>query len=370
MSWLDHHKVSEARAAEAEVALRDGNRRRAEELYREAADAEKTALADLDATKSRTIGVSAVSAVSLYYKATQYEQAEEVAVQWLASRALPPFAAEQLRSLLQSIWSEQVRERAGVRFAPGQVMVSVKGGDVIQGGAPLDLIVDKVQIVQSLFYRTAEFLRDLPYRRHGPPTTEIRESCRPWLFQAAPGSYQFAVAVQEPQQPDLFGPDGPAPKEVADHFLQILRAGVDDPAEGLTELVPDPDYRGTFLKLTRNLAPRGKVFEQLEVRSADEARGIILHPDTRKAVSKAIRTTRPAEEEPSARRESLAGILRALHLDKDWLEVTVEDEHIRVNEVGEAVDDVIGPMVNKPVVVEVSVDARGRRKFVDIEPDD
>lgn len=370
MSWLEHHRASEEAAAQAEAALRGGDRSRARTLYAEAADAERQALSALDTSKTRTLGISAVSAASLYYKAARFRDAEAVALQWMASPDLPEFAKEQLRNLLQSIWSEQVRERAGVRFAPGQVMVSVKGGEVVEGGAPLDLIVEKVQVVQSLFYRTAEFLRNLPYRRHGPPTSEIRESFRPWLFQTAPGSYQFAVAVQEPRQADLFKTAKPAPQEVADHLLRILRAGIDDPDEGLSELVPDPDYRGTYLKLTRNLAPKGKVFNQLEVRSSDESMAIKLEPETRKAVARAIRNARREVELPSTRRESLAGILRAVHLDRDWIEVTVDDEHIRVDGVGDTVDDVIGPMVNKSVVVEVIVDDRGRRSFIDIEPDD
>lgn len=52
-------------------------------------------------------------------------------------------------------------------------------------------------------------------------------------------------------------------------------------------------------------------------------------------------------------------------LDEDWIEVTVEDEHIRIDGVGEAVDDVIGPMVNRVVEVQVSRDSRGRH-FLDI----
>lgn len=39
---------------------------------------------------------------------------------------------------------------------------SVKGGEVITGGAPLDLIVEKVQTIQSMFYRTVECIKDLP----------------------------------------------------------------------------------------------------------------------------------------------------------------------------------------------------------------
>ena len=79
-----------------------------------------------------------------------------------------------------------VRERAGIEFAPGQVLISVKGGDVIEGGAPLDLIVEKVQTVQSLFYRTAEFLVELPtanavLRRRKSRKAVVRGCSRPCL---------------------------------------------------------------------------------------------------------------------------------------------------------------------------------------------
>jgi hypothetical protein len=249
-------------------------------------------------------------------------------------------------------------------------MVSVRGGQVVEGGAPLDLIVEKVQIVQNLFYRTAEFLRDLPYRRRGPAPTEIRDSCRPWLFQTAPGSYQFAVAVQEWQQQELFSESAPSSREVAKQFLRILKAGVDDPGEGLRQVVPDQDYRRTFLALTRNLAPRGRTFEALEIRSADQATPLHLDSETRKQVTSALSASRTAVADVGSIREPLTGILRAVHLDKDWLEVTVEGSHIKVTGVGEAMDDIIGPMVNKPVVVLVDKDTLGKYRFVDIEPDD
>jgi hypothetical protein len=64
------------------------------------------------------------------------------------------------------------------------------------------------------------------------------------------------------------------------------------------------------------------------------------------------------------------GVLRALDLDKDWLEVVVEGDHQRVNGVGEVVDDLIGSMVNHNVSVRVR---RGKGKalmFVDIEQEE
>ena len=198
MAWLEHHRESERCAADAEVAYHRHERSRAQELYAKAAEAEKHALHCLNPSKIRTYGISAVSVVSLYFKAARLGDAEDMAHSMLASGFLPGFASDQLRNLLHSIWSEKAREQAGVQFAPGQVMVAVKGGEIVEGGAPLDLIIDKVKTVQSLFYRTTELMKGLPHRKRGGPVKKIQESCRPWLFQAVPGSYQFAVAVQEP----------------------------------------------------------------------------------------------------------------------------------------------------------------------------
>jgi len=370
VTWLQHHTTSEQLAADAEVAARGGDVPRARGLYTRAAEAEEHALADIEPGKSRTLGISAVSAVSLYYKAAQPQAAERLAYRWLASEGLPNFAAEQLRGLLQSIWSEQVRERANVEFAPGQVSVAVKGGEIIEGGAPLDLIVEKVQTVQALFYRTAEFLRGLPHRKRGGPTKDVLETCRPWLFQTSPGSYQFAVAVQEPRQQFLFASGETRPQEVADQFLKILRASAEAPEEGLPVLVPDSEYRSTFLKLTRNLAPKGKRFSQLEIRSAGETRSVSLVPSTRAAVGQAIRAARPPLLTADEQEQTIRGVLRAVHLDEDWIEVTVDTDHVRIDHVGEAVDDVIGPMVNHAVLVQVTRDGRGKLHFRDIETDE
>ncbi len=367
MTWLQHHTTSERLAADAEMAARRGDVQRARKLYSQAAKAEELALADVESGKSRTFGITAVSAVSLYYKAAQFQTAEALGCRWLASENLPMFAGEQLRGLLQSVWSEQIRERANVSFAPGQVIVSVKGGEVVEGGAPLDLIVQKVQTVQTLFYRTTEFLRGLPHRKRGGPTKDILETCRPWPFQTSPGSYQFAVAVQEPRQGRLFDADELRPKEVTDQFLSILRASAEAPEEELRKLVPDADYRNTFLKLTRDLAPTGKRFSLLELRSATQTRALSLLPTTREAVRKAIRASLPASVPAD---QTIRGLLRAVHLDQDWIEVTVNDKPVHITEVGEAVDDIIGPMVNHPVVVQVTRDVRGKLHFRDIERDE
>lgn len=366
MTWIQHHRTSEAHASKAQECVRLGKREDARALYALAAVAEEDALKELDLSKARTYGITAVSAASLHFKAGQLDCAERIAMASMAFDQLPSFARHQLRHIMQVIWAEQEREASGLRFAPGQLMVSVSGGQIVTGGAPLQAILDKVKTIESMHCRTAEFLSDTAFRTRGAPSKRIREHYQPWLFQAPPGSYQFAVAIQQGDNENLFGPPG---EVVADFFFKVLRLGSDGSDEDFSVVVPDARYRETFLKLARNLAPSGKVFDTLEVRSADDSQSVKLDQDVHRRLGERIRSLRKAHIDVAARAEIHTGVLRAVHLDRDWLEVVVEGRHIKVVGVGEQVDDVIGPLVNKRVLVHVASDEKQHR-FVDIELDE
>lgn len=369
MTWADLHAESEQLAIEAQLALRARNADRAVELYKRAAEVERRALDQLDVSKERTRGITAVSAVALWFKAGEYALAEKLAYSMLADPHIPEFSREELRNLVQAIWTESSMRKADVTFLPGQVMVSVKGGDVVTGGAPLDLIVDKVQTIQAMFYRTIEFLNGVSHRRVGRPAKELQEACRPWLFQSAPGSYQFSVAIQKPLQPDFFKEDI-QPERIAQHFLEIVSASSGDDGVALEKLVPDEKYRNTFLKLARNLAPTGKTFDRIELRASGETRPIALGVESRISINQQLRkkpdVLATADEAP----EELRGTLRAVHLDQDWLDVVVNGVSMHVVGLQDAVDDLIGPMVNRSVVVRVIRASQKKLTFLDIEIDD
>lgn len=370
MTWAEWHRLSETLASDALVALRAGNRADATALYSKAADAEEHAIGELDPSKQRTIGITTVSAVSLWFKAGEIVRAERLAFAALAKSSVPDFAVDDLRLLVQTIWTESSKRQAGVSFLPGQVTVSVTGGQLITGGAPLDLIVDKVQTIQALFYRTIEFLKGMPHRLHGPPLREIQESCRPWLFQAPPGSYQFSVAIQEPAQKDFFK-EYIKPDQVALHFLEIVKATSVEEPKTLEAVVPDRQYRNTFLKLSRNLAPTGRSFDRLEIKAEGEPRGIVLVPESRSVINKTIRQQSTAPEKQDGEEEMLLkGVLRAVHLDKDWLDVTAEDHSVHVEGLKDTIDDVIGPMVNRRVMVRAVKSGKDKLRFIDIELDE
>jgi hypothetical protein len=363
MSWLVHHTRSEEYASQAEQFFRQREINRAGELYRLAAEAEVHALNNLDESKTRTIGITAVSAVSLYYKAQEFSLAKRIAHKWLATEFLPPFAIDELEDLLQVIRYEESRAKSGIQFIEGEVLVSVSGGEILYGAAPLELILRKVEQVRSIFYRTTEFLLELPLRTRGVPSQDVKNQCDPWLFQAPAGSYQFEVRVRRPQDYKQLSLDGMADielrvEQITKKFLEIVRATTQDPEGELIEIVPQEDYRETFLKLTRELAPpaSGKSFDQMEIKSTSDVdpQPVVLRPDTREAIKNVLKKPEIISQEvPEHKIAQLKGTLRGLQLDKDWIEVNIDGENERIYDARDEIDDVIGPMVNRRVVVEV-----------------
>lgn len=369
MDWLERHKYSETLAAQAHSALREGNNRGAEELFRQAAVAEEDALSLLDTSKPRTFGIAAVSAVSLWYKGKDVERASMLAYRCLANPGLASPAREQLDDLVQTLYTERDRKRLTGDFLPGSVTIAVKGGSVLRGAAPLDLIVDKVKTLQSIFFRVIEWSNGKPLRRSGPPTKDITSSFEPWLVQEAPGSFQFSVAVKVSGQFDMFDAEKLEAADIARKFLDIVTTMTADASgEASKDLVPDDGYRGTFRKLVRNLTPPANSDESVVI-SSKEREGVValLDESTRPMLDLAIKRESPkADESAGEQMQEFTGALRALDLDGDWLKVEVDSGQVTVKGLSQAVDDVIGPMVNKRVLVKAVKTKRGELKFVDI----
>jgi hypothetical protein len=375
MSWAEHHRDTERLTEAAETALREGRADAAEELYSQASDSERLAFEALAPEKVRTRGISAVGIVALAYKARNFTRAQDLAYRFLGKEALPLFAVSQLRNLVQTIWTEEAIAAAGVKFSKDDILVAVRGGQIMTGGAPLDLILRKVEEVRAIFYRTVEMLMQVPLRVRGAPKYEIQQLFRPWLIQAPTGSYQFAVRLESPPQLELgLGTRHvPAVDEVTRKFIDIVSSAASDPEHALATAVPDDGYRKTFLKLARNLAPTGQSFSELEIKSAirPQSDGIVFAPSARKAIDETIQKSSPPSAIDGGERFIFTGILRAVHLDQDWLEVTVNDpdeRHIRVDNAGEAIDDVVGPMINRGVKLSARQLTTGKFSFEDIEP--
>ena len=103
MTWETYHTQSERYAISAELAGKARDFVHAKQLYELAAAQEESALAALDPQETRGLGIFAVSACALWYKAGAYDRAKELALSQLRTNLLPPFAEDQLRELLAEV---------------------------------------------------------------------------------------------------------------------------------------------------------------------------------------------------------------------------------------------------------------------------
>ena len=121
------------------------------------------------------------------------------------------------------------------------------------------------------------------------------------------------------------------------------------------------------MRLARNLAPTGKTFDRIEFRASGETRPVSLGVESRGNINQQLRKKLAIPTTAGEVPEELRGTLRAVHLDKDWLDVVVDGVSTHVVGLQDAVDDVIGPMVNRSVVVRVIRASQKKLTFLDIE---
>ncbi len=363
MTWLEHHRKSEELASGADVARLKGDTEEAKRLYGRAADAEVRAIEVLDPSKRRTLGITAVSAVALHYKAANLLLAEKTAYRLLNLDDLPGFARMQIRDLLHAIWADQHDKSEVEDFLSDQVNVAMLGDDILMGGAPIDVVLRCVRIVQSMLYRVTEFIQGIDHRAAGQPSSSVRSACRPWIMHVPTADYQFAVTIDDTVgQLDLFGDSGP--RRIVDNFIAILRASVDSPEEELRSVVPAYDYQHTFLGLTRQLSPDES--HRLSVWSPRHPKHISLDHSTRTRIRAAMKNATPQPTGPQA----VKGVLRAVDLDRG--RIVVRDRHGKYNVDGidDTMDDVIGTMINRQVTVSTEPTSASKLLYKTIEVSD
>ena len=98
----------------------------------------------------------------------------------------------------------------------------------------------------------------------------------------------------------------------------------------------------------------------IENRGAEETSPVVVLAGTRTEINAVKR----AVERPGRGNK---GVLRALNLNADWMGVQTDKGYVRISGVGERVDDVIGPMVNRLVAVQ---DSRRRARGVKLHIED
>lgn len=364
-----HHREAEQAVFDAERSLRNGDRASALAHLQRAALAEERALRLVGQGKPRTKGVLGVSAVSLAFRAENYEHGLRMAYNLLADEEIDPSARNQLRELAD-VLEAAIRKPIGGIGSTQSIDLVLMGRVIGKGVAPADIFSDYVQGIQNVIYRLAEHLEGSSLRKRGQPVSRIRDSFQALITEPVAGSFRFSIQLQGAAQLSLL-PDLPTPIGVTAKLFEVI--GTLDPigqrewAISLQKAIPDASYREVILKILRNVIPDGIRISSTELSASidGQLQKRVLH----RGYVESIRRVLEAEAKPSpGPPEEIRGRLRAVHLDNNWLIVDLEDGEPRRCEIArEVYDDQIGPLLNREVRIRGYWDGHRRFNLLDVE---
>ena len=319
MTWMEHHRVSEARFSDAEDLERLGDIEGARRAYRAAAEAEELALADLDTSKKRTRGISVVSIGALRHRAGEREAAERWVLRHLAATDLHEYSRMRLRELLKIILNEAFQQGPVLDIPPSELDISIGGGRTHLGAAPLELVTSVADSLRSILIRSAEFTNGIDYRNRGRPGSFITDRYQPQILQREAASFHFSIRLLESEPNRLRNRQEVGSETVVSWARDVLWAGIHSPVRELHELVPDPQYRARFLNLALQLAPseRERRLETIQIRSDRLDRDITLDRRSRRVLRLALKSVDLGED----LLVQMKGIVTAQNLVHDWIEV-------------------------------------------------
>jgi hypothetical protein len=363
----ESHLRAQDIAFEAEILEHSGDLERARSKYAEAGSLEVIALRALNPSNLTTYGAIGVSAISLLYKGRRHGEAERVGHHCMLLK-LDNYFKTEIRQLLNLIYDEQQLLERGFEYSAAETEVSLLGGEIGYGTAPIDVVLAKVTGFNLLCRRVAEWSASLPFRRSGPPSAELSRLLNLRVTQPVAGSYKFMVKFAQPVEQRLFEAEHSL---VPNRLPQMVGALVRSAATGNVEAFTDmhDDYRGAVLQLVRNIVPDGKDVEEVRLSSLDLNRhanidAVAILPSAKASVNSVIKNFRPMAYAPA---QVIEGVLRAVHLDQNWLEVDVGDgKLVHISTKDDVLDDVVGPMINKMVAIHCNPSNR-RPRMLDIE---
>lgn len=370
--WLEHHRLSEDRASRADIASQRGELETAVALYAEAATAETQALDAFDRDDDLLRSMLALGAASLHYKARSLDTAARLAHRYLGGVTVLPHYAGQMEHLLDSIRLDRDWQEARLADPRTRLRFSLRGGETLHGAVPADVIEAPRRAAVALVTRTVELALSVTHRTAGRASPDTLHRFRPWVLQAPAGSYQFDVAVQPPAQPELMPAHQVSPEAVVRSSAEILAAASQSPDIRLPEIVPDADYRRSFLKITKDLSPDDQGFRRLEVRIPSEETPIVLRSASREIVAEAIkRLSADADQDGTSHEDvEISGILRNVHLDSEWIEIRVDATKHRIAGFNDELAAQAGSFLNRKITLSALRDQAGKLHFRDINVTD
>ena len=354
---MERHDTAQKVALRAEQLDSAGQVAEAKLLYRDAAQLELEALQNTPSDKRKTFSIIGLSCLSLFYKADEPEAALQVSRLLLSERhKLLPYYLARIEEAFDIFYSERYLSKSEHRFANRGMEIRLLGGEIGVGIAPADLFSEIVDAWQTIAVRVTEYLGNYKYRTRGFPSPELRRLLNPQIATLSPASLRFALVLGQDQS-ELFsnvelGHRIPRPEEVIERTVAVVSTLSAGDLKGLKELVTSPDYRRIIAQLLRKAMPSNRFAESyvsaIGPRAKEES--VRLTPVKAKIFENALR--QEIEGPQASQLLKMRGRLRGLELNQEWIHVVDKNEvdHYFSSR-GIAIDDVIGPLVNREVIV-------------------
>ncbi len=342
------HRRSEELAFFAERAERTSDLASALAQYAEAAELEEKNALEVPSDLPRVRGVLAISAVALWLRAEQWDEAARAGCAFLASPgALTPDGRHELQSLVDRAWrsSELVKVFGRDRNAFAGLEARLLGGAVRTGIAPAAIVAERREVLVPMLYRVAEWRASKKFRRAG--VSSFAASLEVVEASARAASFGLRLFVGRlGQQVTAGAPNHPS--DIIAAFLKLATAA----AEGqLASVCDDAEYTKAFTRAFRDLAGDGSQVARVELMGVDSRSArqpISLGSEQRAALTSSL------TQRDSARPLNLEGVLKSVNLRGREPTIGIELEKgpaVRLRIAKGEHDDTIGPKLNRPVRV-------------------
>jgi hypothetical protein len=166
-----------------------------------------------------------------------------------------PAIEEELRDLLEQVTFRRHLKVRGVLLSDDEVQLSLAGGTVGYGIVPARTLLSRVELTETLLYRTAERRLGRSYREQGRPSRGITSNLQ--LYMSIPRAASFAVTfrVGNIEQPSL--PGFSLGEQVIDEALDCLELFSNNQYEQLNRRIGEEAYYRNFIALAKGLSPDG-----------------------------------------------------------------------------------------------------------------
>jgi hypothetical protein len=309
------HRDAMQKAEEAVIIRMQGNEQGAKSLFIEAFKLEFSAALGVGEEGEPSRSVLLRSAGSLALQAELFREAEIAVAEGLTGNP-PPEIAEELRNLLEQVYFHRHLDLQGIKLGESQIQLSIAGKAIGYGFALSDEILERVEALQKIVYRTVERLNNIEFKE--TPDKKVRKQYGLFLSASRPASFAVTIHLGRPSK-QIALPGINDSKEIFDEIFDNMKLINDANEEAVKRTFADEAYYRNFLGLAKNIAPDGEDVSLVgltSVRFGKEKRVELTRPSSKISFSES-QLLRKAEESSSKKVEITGSLL--------WADATAEE---------------------------------------------